>query len=262
MKLESLDMKKKLKKDEYRSTLKALQLDIVGLQRDLVDRRIPVVIAFEGMDAAGKGGAIKRLTARLDPRGYEVHAIGPPDVQEANHHWLRRFWLRLPGYGRIGVFDRSWYGRVLVERIEKLTPPESWELAYDEIDDFERTVVADETVLLKFWMHLTSDEQLRRFEARQNDAYKRWKITDDDWRNRQKWDQYIEAAEEMIERTSTDSAPWIVVEGDDKYYARVKVLREVTAALRTAVETDGFGHPAPDDCAPNDTGGMRSSLGR
>jgi polyphosphate kinase 2 (PPK2 family) len=173
---------------------------------------------------------------------------------------MRRFWVRLPAYGRIGIFDRSWYGRVLVERVEELTPEEEWRPAYEEIRDFERTLVDDDTVLLKFWMHVTSDEQLRRFEARQNDPYKRWKITDDDWRNRQKWDDYIAAAEEMFEETSTETAPWTVVEGDDKYYARVKVLREVAGALGAALEREDFGHPVPDDCPPSVSGGMRSAL--
>jgi polyphosphate kinase 2 (PPK2 family) len=255
-------MSTELKKGDYRSELKDVQLELVGLQRRIVERRIPVVIAFEGMDAAGKGGSIKRLTQRLDPRGYEVHAIGPPDVGESSHHWLRRFWVRLPAYGRIGIFDRSWYGRVLVERVEEITPEEDWRRAYEEIRDFERTLIDDETVLLKFWMHVTSDEQLRRFEARQNDPYKRWKITDDDWRNRQKWDDYLAAAEEMLEETSTDAAPWTVVEGEDKYYARVKVLREVASTLDAAVEREDFGHPGPDGCPPTEGAGMRSALFR
>jgi polyphosphate kinase 2 (PPK2 family) len=194
------------------------------------------------MDAAGKGGAIKRLTAKLDPRGFEVHPIGPPDAHECAFHYLRRFWVRLPSYGRIGIFDRSWYGRVLVERVEKLTPKKAWKRAFDEINDFERAIIDDDTVLMKFWLHITAEEQLARFKAREDDPYKRWKITKDDWRNREKWDAYVEAAEEMLAKTSTPYAPWNVVPANDKLYARVLVLQAVIKALEAALDRREFGH--------------------
>lgn len=242
--LESLDMTLKLDPAVYEESLRDLQLALVRAQRKVVERRVPVVIVFEGMDAAGKGGAIKRLTAKLDPRGYAVYPIGPPDSHEASYHYLRRFWVRLPSYGRISVFDRSWYGRVLVERVEKLTPAKDWKRAYTEINEFERQLVDDDTVLVKFWLHITPDEQLRRFKARQADPYRRWKITKEDWRNREKWDQYVKAAEEMIARTSTNYAPWTVIPANDKLYARVQVLKTTLETLNASLERKGFGHAA------------------
>jgi polyphosphate kinase 2 (PPK2 family) len=254
--LESLDMTKGMTREDYDHQLRELQLRIVSCQRKLVERRVPVIIVFEGMDAAGKGGAIKRLTAKLDPRGFEVHPIGPPDSHECAFHYLRRFWVRLPAYGRIGIFDRSWYGRVLVERVEKLTPKKTWKRAFDEINDFERTLIDDDTVLMKFWLHITAEEQLARFKAREDDPYKRWKITKDDWRNREKWDAYVEAAEEMLAKTSTPYAPWNVVPGNDKLYARVLILQAVVKSLEAALDRREFGH---DGCGvPAVPAGARS----
>ncbi len=257
--LSSLDMTKSLDKGTYDATLKELQLELVRAQRKIVEKRIPVLIVFEGMDAAGKGGAIKRMTAKLDPRGFEVHPIGPPDAHECRFHYLRRFWVRVPSYGRIGVLDRSWYGRVLVERVEALCPKKAWQRAYEEINEFERQLIDDDTVLLKFWLHITEDEQLARFEARQKDPYKRWKITKDDWRNREKWNDYVEAAEEMLARTSTAAAPWTVVPANDKYYARVLVLKATLAALNAAIDRKAFGH-AGEGCTTVPSGGARSLL--
>ena len=257
--LEALDMSQQLDKATYNGLLKKLQLELVQAQRSLVERRIPVVIVFEGMDAAGKGGAIKRLTAKLDPRGFEVHPIGPPDDHECRFHYLRRFWVRLPSYGRIGIFDRSWYGRVLVERVEKFTPKKAWTRAYDEINEFERQLIDDDTVVLKFWMHVTEDEQLERFKAREDDPYRRWKITDDDWRNREKWRDYVKAAEEMFAKTSTPYAPWTVVAANDKFHARVVVLKATLAAMNAALERTGFGH-AGAGCNSSPVTGARSVL--
>lgn len=257
--LESLDMTKRLDRETYDASLKRLQLELVRAQRQLIERHIPVVIVFEGMDAAGKGGAIQRLTAKLDPRGFEVHPIGPPDSHECSFHYLRRFWLRLPAYGRISILDRSWYGRVLVERVEKLTPKKIWQRAYDEINQFERQIVDDDTVLLKFWLHITMDEQLARFRARENDPYRRWKITKDDWRNRDKWDDYIKAAEEVFAKTSTPYAPWTVISANDKLHARVLVLETTLRAMQAALERKGFGH-AEQGCNAAPTAGARSVL--
>jgi polyphosphate kinase 2 (PPK2 family) len=191
----------------------------------------PVVLVFEGWDASGKGGAVQRITAQLDPRGYVVHAIAAPAGDDKSHHYLYRFWRRLPPRGQIDIFDRSWYGRVLVERVEGFARSDEWQRAYAEINEFERQLVDFGTVMLKFWMHISPDEQLRRFEARQSVPYKAWKLTDEDWRNRDKWPDYQRAADDMIVRTSTPSAPWTVVEGEDKRFARIKVLETVVRRL-------------------------------
>ena len=241
--LESLDLTSALPRDVYDDRLKELQLTLVRQQRRLVERRIAAVIVFEGMDAAGKGGAIKRLTAKLDPRGYEVHPIGPPDPSELAHHHLWRFWTRTPAAGRIGIFDRSWYGRVLVERVEELASKEQWKHAYDQFNDFERGLTEEGIVLLKFWLHISPDEQLRRFKAREEDPYRRWKITKEDWRDREHWDAYVTAAEEMFARTSTPRAPWSVIPAEDKAFARITVLQAVSDAFEHAIADKHFGKP-------------------
>lgn len=255
--LDTLDLSQKLSVEDYEAQLQPLQLDLVLAQRRLAERGISLVCVFEGMDAAGKGGAIKRLTTKLDPRGYQVHPIGPPTDEELSHHYLWRFWEKLPAYGRMAIFDRSWYGRVLVERIEKITPERRWRGAYDEIVDFERMLIADEYLLLKFWLHVSQDEQMRRFKARENDPYKRWKMTEEDWRNRDKWDDYVAAAEEMFERTSVDHAPWVVVAGDNKPFARIKVLQTVRDAVCQRLDGSG-GHkvlaPLPKKAQANASG--------
>jgi polyphosphate kinase 2 (PPK2 family) len=234
--LDSLDLAQSLTTEEYEEQLKTLQLDLVLAQRRLAERGVAVVIVFEGMDAAGKGGAIKRLTTRLDPRGYEVIPIGPPTEDELRHHYLWRFWSKLPAYGRLTIFDRSWYGRVLVERIEGITPKARWQQAYAEINEFERMLVDDEYCVLKFWLHISAKEQLRRFKAREADPYRRWKMTKEDWRNRDKWDAYVGAAEEMLERTSTPQVPWTVVPAENKPFARIMVLRTVRDTIGTMLD--------------------------
>ena len=201
------------------------------LHGELYRKRIPVVLCFEGWDAAGKGGAIKRLTECMDPRGYVVHPTAAPDETEKAHHYLWRFWRSMPKDGHIAIFDRTWYGRVLVERIEDFCTEAEWKRAYQEINDMEKNLADHGVVILKFWMQIDKEEQKRRFERRQEDPEKQWKITEEDWRNREKWDQYETAVNEMLLRTSTDDAPWIVVEGNNKYYARIKVLETVVKAL-------------------------------
>ena len=178
------------------------------------------------------------MTESLDPRGYEVHAIGAPTPAEKSAHYLRRFWLRLPARGRISIFDRTWYGRVLVERVEKFAKKEEWQRAYHEINEFEKTLTDDGLVLVKFWIHISKKEQLDRFKKREKDPWKNWKLTDEDWRNREKWDAYIEALEEMFEKTDTDYAPWTIVEGNWKWFARIK-------ALKTVVNRIEVNSPAP-----------------
>jgi polyphosphate kinase 2 (PPK2 family) len=200
----------------------------------------PVAMVFEGWDAAGKGGAIKRATEKLDPRGYVVYSIAAPQGEDAARHYLYRFWRRLPEAGQIAIFDRSWYGRVMVERIEGFCTEDSWKRAYREINQFERQLVDFGTILFKFWMQVSKDEQLRRFEARSTDRLRSWKLTDEDWRNREKWDRYEEAVNDMLLKTSTVTAPWTIVEGNNKWYARVKVLKTLVEKLSEELQYDPF----------------------
>jgi len=226
-----VDLSQRLDERTYDQEKKRLQAQLYLLGLQVYHQRRPVVLLFEGWDAAGKGGAIQRLTAELDPRAYTVHAIAAPAGDDKARHYLYRFWRRLPPRGAIAIFDRSWYGRVLVERVEGFARPDEWARAYAEINEFERQLVDFGTIICKFWMHLSPEEQLRRFEERQNVPYKSWKLTDEDWRNRDKWPAYEEAADEMLLRTSTPAAPWTVVESEDKRFARVKVLRTVVERL-------------------------------
>jgi polyphosphate kinase 2 (PPK2 family) len=207
-----------------------------GLQRKTADRGLSAVLVFEGWDAAGKGGVVRRVTASLDARNYQVIPIAAPTDEERAHHYLWRFWRHLSRAGRVTIFDRSWYGRVLVERVEGFATEREWMRAYAEINQFEEQLVEHGIVLAKFWMHITKDEQLRRFKERQKISWKRWKITDEDWRNREQWPAYELAVNEMIERTSTRLAPWTIVEGNDKAFARIKVLRTVGDAFEAALD--------------------------
>lgn len=229
--LGKVDLSLSVSREDYEKELKLLQDKISRLHGELYRKRIPVVLAFEGWDAGGKGGAIKRLTARMDPRGYVVHPTASPNAVERQYHYLWRFWKDMPKAGHITIFDRTWYGRVMVERIEGFCTKNEWSRAYKEINDMERTLAREGVLILKFWMQIDKDEQERRFKARQQNPEKQWKITEEDWRNREKWDQYETAVNEMLIRTSTANAPWIVVEGNDKYYARLKVLRTVIEAM-------------------------------
>lgn len=229
--LSKADLSLKYSREEYEEKLDKLQKKIEKLHGELYRRRIPVVLGFEGWDAGGKGGAIKRLTAKMDARGYAVNPTASPNDIEKAHHYLWRFWRAMPKAGHVAIFDRTWYGRVMVERIEGFCTKEEWQRAYKEINDMEKDLHDAGAVVIKFWMHIDKDEQERRFRERQENPEKQWKITDEDWRNREKWDQYEDAVNEMLLRTSTDYAPWVVVEGNDKYYARVKVLKTVVDAI-------------------------------
>jgi AMP-polyphosphate phosphotransferase len=231
--LQRVDLSLRLDEKVYNQQLKQLQAKLHLLGLEIYHQQRPVVLVFEGWDAAGKGGSIQRLVQELDPRGYVVHAIAAPSGDDKIRHYLYRFWRRLPPRGQIGIFDRSWYGRVLVERIEGFARHDEWQRAYGEINEFERQLAEYGTIICKFWLHLSPDEQLRRFEERQNVPYKAWKLTDEDWRNREKWPQYELAADEMLVRTSTPTAPWTVVESEDKRFARVKVLRTVVQRLES-----------------------------
>lgn len=234
--LSKVDLNKTLTREEYKLQLDALQDKLELLHSQAYRLRIPVVLGFEGWDAAGKGGAIRRLTSHLDPRGYAVHPTASPNDIEKKHHYLWRFWNHMPKAGHIGIFDRTWYGRVMVERIEGFCSEDEWKRAYDEINEMEAHMTNSGAIVLKFWIHIDKDEQKRRFEERQENPEKQWKITDEDWRNREKWDEYEIAVDEMLIRTSTKNAPWVVVEGNCKYYARVKVLETVVNALEKKIK--------------------------
>jgi AMP-polyphosphate phosphotransferase len=225
---------KSIDEEDYKPQLKEAQLTLLNLQRELTETRSSIVLVFEGPDAAGKGGAIKRVVERLDPRLIRVHSIVKPTEEEYQHHYLWRFWNKLPPYGQMTIFDRSWYGRVLVERVENFATEKEWRRAYQEINDFERLLADDGTIILKFYLHITKDEQLYRFKRREADPYKHWKINDEDWRNRKKWDDHNTAAEEMFDKTSTDVARWHVVPANFKWFARVRVVRLVADALAAA----------------------------
>ncbi|PIE32430.1 phosphate--AMP phosphotransferase [candidate division KSB3 bacterium] len=229
--LDKIDLSVSLDHDKYREELKPCQQRIFELEHEIYVKRIPVVILYEGWDAGGKGGNIRRLTQSMDPRGYEVIPIAAPNDIEKAHHYLWRFWKEFPKAGHITIFDRTWYGRVLVERVEGFCQEHEWKRAYREINEMEAHLTNFGTVMVKFWLHIDKDEQLRRFEARQQNSHKQWKITDEDWRNREKWDLYKDAIDEMLFRTSTAAAPWTVVEANSKYYARIKALKTVISAI-------------------------------
>jgi len=206
-------------------------LKLVKLQQAIRENNVPVLIAYEGWDASGKGGSILRITQRLDARGYRVHPIGPPTDEEKAHHYLWRFWTKTPCAGELCIFDRSWYGRVLVERVEKLTNKDDWHRAYREIMEFERTLVDSGLVIVKFWMQISKDEQLKRFKERESDPFKRWKITPDDWRNREKRKDYLEAAEDMFDKVSESYAPWHIIPAECKRYARIRTIETVIESI-------------------------------
>ena len=250
--LDELDLSLKLSKEEEAERLEAawtrlsqLRLTLGGLigRGELGP---PVCVVFEGWDASGKGGAIKRLVAQLDPRHVRVVPFGPPTHDEKRHHFLWRFWPSLPGWGGMAVFDRSWYGHVLVERVEGLASEHEWTRAYDEINGFERSLAEEGMVLIKFWLHISSEEQLKRFKEREQDPLKRWKLTEEDWRNREKRDAYREAVEDMFARTSIEPhAPWHLIPADSKHYARVAVIETVIAEIEEGTRRHGMEPPEP-----------------
>ncbi|HOZ48099.1 MAG TPA: polyphosphate:AMP phosphotransferase [Candidatus Hydrogenedentes bacterium] len=233
--LDRVDLTLATPPETYDKELPKLQGELRRLQHRCYVRRVPVVIVYEGWDAAGKGGNIRRLTRELDPRGYEVVPVAAPEGEEKTHHYLWRFWRALPKAGHITIFDRSWYGRVLVERIEEFAQPRDWMRAYREINEFEAQLSEFGMVVVKFWLHISKQEQLRRFKDREQSPYKQWKITDEDWRNRERWNDYWIAVSDMIEQTSTVHAPWTIVEANDKLFARLKTLQVVTERIKKAL---------------------------
>jgi AMP-polyphosphate phosphotransferase len=249
--LADVDLSLRLDKKEGKHQLAAAQQRLVHL-RLLLGGQIgsgelgpPLCVLLEGWDAAGKGGAIRRLVGELDSRHVRVAQFSAPTPDEKRHHFMWRFWPVLPGWGGMAVLDRTWYGRVLVERVEGFAPEEAWQRAYDEIVDLETTLAAEGMVLVKFWLHLSAEEQLRRFEARRDDPYKAWKLTDEDWRNREKRPQYTAAVEEMLLRTDSPAAPWHLVAAEDKRWARVDVVRTVCEAVERALRARGIDPDAP-----------------
>jgi polyphosphate kinase 2 (PPK2 family) len=232
--LERVDLSLSLGRGEYKKALRKLQVELHRRAFTLYEQKRSLILVCEGWDAAGKGGALRRLTEKLDPRSYRVFAIAAPTEEELAHHYLWRFWRRLkpPREKQIMIFDRSWYGRALVERVEGLATDAEWRRAYREINDFERQLVDAEAIVVKLWYHITPEEQLRRFQAREETPHKRWKLTGEDWRNRDKWAAYEEAVEDMLLKTSTQQAPWTIIEGNDKRWARVRTLQTVVDVLR------------------------------
>ncbi|MCM0589669.1 MAG: polyphosphate:AMP phosphotransferase [Gloeotrichia echinulata IR180] len=234
--LAQIDLRLSLSPVDYEEQLAEEQVQLRELQLSIHKHQIPVLVLFEGWDAAGKGGAIKRLTDILDPRSYFVHPFAAPTDEEKAHHYLWRFWRRIPTAGTIGIFDRSWYGRVLVERVEGFASETEWRRAYQEINEFEAQLTTAGYVLVKFWLNISPEEQLKRFTERQNDPFKQYKLTDEDWRNRDKWPYYEVAVNQAIQRTTTPTAPWTIVAANDKYYARVKVIETVVDAIQAELK--------------------------
>jgi polyphosphate kinase 2 (PPK2 family) len=248
--LDDLDLTLKLSRREEAARLAAAQLRLLNLRLVvgglIGEKRLgpPVCVVFEGWDASGKGGAIKRLVSPMDPRHVRVAQFAAPTPDEKRHHFLRRFWPAMPGWGGMAVLDRSWYGRVLVERVEGFATTEQWTRAYSEIVEFERGLGAEGMVLVKFWLHLSSPEQLHRFESRQKDPLRQWKLTEEDWRNRKKRKQYTLAVEEMLERTDHPMGRWQLVEAEDKRFARVKVVETVCREIELGLAAHGLKVPA------------------
>jgi polyphosphate:AMP phosphotransferase len=234
--LDSVDLSLKLAKDQYKRQLSKYQHRLQDLMWQAFRQRRSVVAVFEGWDAAGKGSAIRRVTQAMDPRLYRLVQIGAPTDEERAQHYLWRFWRQLRRDGRATIFDRSWYGRVLVERVEQYATREEWHRAYSEINQFEQQLVEHGCILLKFWIHISSEEQMKRFKAREEQPHKRHKITDEDWRNREKWHAYELAVDQMVSRTSTRYAPWTLVSGNDKRYARVQILKAFCKAIESGLK--------------------------
>ncbi|HET9452293.1 MAG TPA: polyphosphate kinase [Aggregicoccus sp.] len=231
--LDTVDLEQRVESDgDYEAELEQLQYELYRLQIQQYLAKRRTLLVFEGWDASGKGGAIKRLTCGLDPRGFKVWPISAPNAQEAANHYLWRFWQRVPPAGELAIFDRSWYGRVMVERVERLVPKSAWSRAYDEINAFEHTLAADGVRIAKFFIHIDKRTQLKRFQARERDPVKQYKIGPEDWRNRSKWSAYAHAIQEMLDRTHRPEAPWHLVAGNDKKHARLDILRTCVRVLQ------------------------------
>jgi len=238
--LEKVDLTKKLGKQEYKERFPQLRQRLYDVQKTCWDAKIPTVILFEGWDAAGKGTSINLLTRRLDPRGFKVYPIREARTYERARPWLWRFWLKLPNYGEMAIFDRTWYGRVLVERVEEFTLEKKWRRAYRDIVEFERQITDDGYVIIKFWLHISKKEQKRRFKKIEKDPLDWWRVTPEDWDHHKKYDEYLLAVEEMLERTETEYAPWTIVEATDRRWARIKIFETIINAMEEALRERGI----------------------
>jgi polyphosphate kinase 2 (PPK2 family) len=232
--LEKIDLNKNLPQKKYKERMPQLRNRLYDLQKACWEAGIPSVIVFEGWDAAGKGTSISALTQRLDPRGFKLYPVQAPRTYETHMPWLWRFWLKLPNYGQMAIFDRSWYGRVLVERVEELAPESLWRRAYRDIMDFERTMADDGYVVIKFWLHISKDEQRRRFKSLEKDPLTAWHVQPEDWEHHRRYEEYTVAVEEMLERTETEWGPWTIVEATDRYWAHVKIVETIARRLQEA----------------------------
>ena len=236
--MDGLDLSLTLDKKSYREELAICQARLASLHQQAVQKKLSTILVFEGPDAAGKGGAIRHITSALDARNFKVYPFAAPTDVEHSYHYLWRFWSCISRAGRMTIFDRSWYGRVLVERIEQFAGDDEWRRAFAEINDFEDRLLGHGIILRKFWMHISKEEQLKRFKDREETPHKRWKLVEEDWRNRERWDEYALAAHKMIQRTSVKKSQWILVENENKRYGRIKVLNSVCEALENALNTD------------------------
>lgn len=238
--LEKIDLNKKLSKAKYKQLMPDLQNRLYELQRASWDARIPVIILFEGWDAAGKGTSIQKLTSRLDPRGFKLYPIRPVRTYESKRPWLWRYWQKIPGRGEWTIFDRSWYGRVLVERMDALISEQEWKRAYRDIVDFEHTLADDGYLIIKFFLHISKDEQLDRFETLIEDPLFAWKVEPEDWENQRRYNEWLLVYEEMFERTETEWGPWTIVEATDRRHTRTKIFQTIIAALEERLDEEGF----------------------
>jgi polyphosphate kinase 2 (PPK2 family) len=245
--LEKVDLGKKIKKKEYKRRRKKLRTRLYDLQKACWDAGIPTMVVFEGWDAAGKGTSINVLTQRLDPRGFSLHAIQAPRTYETHMPWLWRFWLKIPNYGEMAIFDRSWYGRVLVERVEELTPKEEWRKAYRDIVNFERTLSDDGYVIVKFFLHISKKEQKRRFKKIEKDPLEAWRVQPEDWEHHKKYDEYVLAIEEMLERTDTEWGRWTIVEATNKRWTHTKIFETLINRMEEELERRGLPLPLGEE---------------
>jgi polyphosphate kinase 2 (PPK2 family) len=260
--LEKVDLTRRLPKQEYKALMPRLKRRLYDLEKACWDAKMPSVTVFEGWDAAGKGTSINILTSRLDPRGFKLYPIQAPRTFETHLPWLWRFWQKLPNYGEMAIFDRSWYGRVLVERVEGLTPVQDWRKGYRDIADFERTLADDGYVIIKFWLHISKKEQKHRFKTLGKDPLKSWHVQPEDWDHHRKYDAYVLAVEEMLERTDTEWGPWTIVEATDRRWARAKIFQTMIQRLEEALKERGFDlpeqRPVPEP-VPNDEEGAEGA---
>ena len=252
--LEQVNLDRKMPRKRYKQILPGLQRRLYDLEKACWDNKIPSIVLFEGWDAAGKGSAISTLTERLDPRGFKLHLIRASRTYEQQYPWLWRFWRKIPNYGEMAIYDMSWYGRVLVERVEGLTDEKHWRKAYRDIVEFEQNLADDGTVIIKFWLHISKKEQKKRFKALEKDPLESWRVTDEDWERHRKYDDYLVAAEEMFERTDSEYGPWTIIEATNRWFARRKIIDTLIRVLENRL---GDAAPPPRKPAARDKKDIR-----